>query len=59
MNTWLSQPRMLLLAVAATLATALGAQPAHAGILVNTESAKNCTTQDLSQPFTRSAYSLR
>ena len=53
MNTWLSTPRMLFLAVAATLATALSASSAHAGILVNTESAKNCTTQVLEQPFKR------
>jgi hypothetical protein len=44
---------MLLLAIAATLATGLGAESANAGILVNTESAKNCTTQVLEQPFTR------
>ena len=53
MNNWLSRSRLLLLAVAATLATGLGAESANAGILVNTESAKNCTTQVLQQPFTR------
>jgi hypothetical protein len=52
-NNWLSTSRMLLLAAAATLATGLGAESASAGILVNTESAKNCTTQVLEQPFTR------
>ena len=43
-----------LLAIAAVaLATTLGAETANAGILVNTESAKNCTTQVLEQPFKR------
>jgi hypothetical protein len=36
-----------------TLATVLAPGSAHAGILVNTESAKNCSTQVLEQPFKR------
>jgi hypothetical protein len=52
-NTWLSRPRMLLLAAAATLATGLGAETANAGILVTSEAAKNCSTQVLEQPFKR------
>jgi hypothetical protein len=43
----------LLVAAAVTLATALSAESASAGVLVNTESAKNCTTQVLEQPFKR------
>ncbi len=46
-------PRALLVTAAVALATTLGAESAHAGILVNTESAKNCTTQVLEQPFKR------
>ena len=46
-------PRTLLVAAAIALATALSAESANAGILVNTESAKNCTTQVLEQPFKR------
>ena len=45
--------RALLATAAVTLVTALGAESASAGILVNTESAKNCTTQVLEQPFKR------
>jgi hypothetical protein len=45
--------RSLLVIAAVTLATALGAESASAGILVNTESAKNCSTQVLEQPFKR------
>jgi hypothetical protein len=45
--------RSLLVIAAVTLATALGAESASAGILVNTESAKNCATQVLEQPFKR------
>jgi hypothetical protein len=43
----------LLATAAVTLATTIGAESASAGILVNTESAKNCTTQVLEQPFKR------
>lgn len=45
--------RSLLVIAAVTLATALGAESASAGLLVNTESAKNCSTQVLEQPFKR------
>jgi hypothetical protein len=47
--------RLLALLVSATAlsATALVPASASAGVLVNTESAKNCTTQALEQPFTR------
>jgi hypothetical protein len=45
--------RSLLVIAAVTLATTLGAESASAGILVNTESAKNCSTQVLEQPFKR------
>jgi hypothetical protein len=45
--------RTLLATAAVTLATVLGAESANAGILVNTESAKNCTTQVFQQPFKR------
>jgi hypothetical protein len=45
--------RTLLAAAAVTIATVLGAETAHAGLLVNTESAKNCTTQVIEQPFKR------
>ena len=44
---------MLILAAAVTLATVLAPGSAKAGILVNTESAKNCTSQVLEQPFKR------
>lgn len=43
----------LLVVAAVTLATALSAESASAGVLVNTESSKNCTTQLLEQPFKR------
>jgi hypothetical protein len=52
-NDWPNGPRLLLVAAAVTLATVLAPGTASAGILVNTESAKNCTTQVLEQPFTR------
>ena len=42
-----------LLAAVVTLATALAPGMASAGILVNTESAQNCTTQVITQPFQR------
>ena len=45
--------RTLFATAAVTLATVLGAESANAGLLVNTESAKNCTTQVLQQPFKR------
>ena len=45
--------RTLLATAAVTLATVVGAESANAGLLVNTESAKNCTTQVLQQPFKR------
>jgi hypothetical protein len=53
MNNWSRTLRPLLVIAAVTLTTGLGAGTAHAGILVNTESAKNCTTQVLEQPFKR------
>ncbi len=52
MNNWLKR-RALLVTAAVTLTTALAPGTASAGILVNTESAKNCTTQVFEQPFTR------
>jgi hypothetical protein len=51
-NTWLKR-RALLVTAAVTLTTALAPGSASAGVLVNTESAKNCTTQVLEQPFKR------
>ncbi len=52
MNNWLKR-RVLLVTAAVTLTTALAPGSASAGVLVNTESAKNCTTQILEQPFKR------
>ena len=52
MNNWLKR-RALLVTAAVTLTTALAPGSASAGILVNTESAKNCTAQVLEQPFKR------
>jgi hypothetical protein len=45
--------RALLVSAAIALTTALAPATAHAGILVNTESAENCSTQVLEQPFKR------
>ncbi len=53
MNNWSRTLRPLLVVAAVTLTTGLAPGTANAGILVNTESAKNCTTQVLEQPFTR------
>ena len=53
MNNWSRTLRPLLAVAAVTLAIGLAPGTANAGILVNTESAKNCTTQVLEQPFTR------
>ena len=52
MNNWLKR-RALLVTAAVTLTTAISAGTANAGVLVNTESAKNCTAQVLEQPFKR------
>jgi hypothetical protein len=52
-NNWPNRCRTLLAAAAMTLTTALAPASASAGILVNTESAKNCTSQVLEQPFKR------
>ena len=53
MNNTLSTRQVALLAGAIALLVVLTPGTARAGILVNTESAKNCTTQVLEQPFTR------
>lgn len=53
MTNWLSTRRALLATAATALTAALPPATANAGILVNTESAKNCTTQVLEQPFKR------
>ena len=53
MNTRSRRLHALLVTAAALSATALAPASASAGILVNTESAKNCTTQTLEQPFKR------
>jgi hypothetical protein len=52
-TNWLSTRRTLLATVATALTATLAPATANAGILVNTESAKNCTTQVLEQPFKR------
>ncbi len=61
MNNWRKR-RALLVTAAVALMTALAPGSASAGVLVNTESAKNCTTQVLEQPFKRwldySSYTL-
>jgi hypothetical protein len=53
MNNWSRTLRPLLAVAAVTLTTGLAPGTANAGILVNSESANNCNTQVLEQPFTR------
>ncbi len=53
MDNWPRSVRALLLIALCALATALPAASASAGVLVNSESAANCGTQTLSQPFKR------
>ena len=52
MNHWF-RSRTLIVSAAISIFMCLAPATANAGILVNTESAKNCTTQVLEQPFKR------
>lgn len=53
MDHWLRKLRPFLLVAASSAALGASATPASAGILVNSESAANCTKQVLEQPFKR------
>jgi hypothetical protein len=52
-NTRCRRLRVLLVVATAVFATALVPASASAGLLVNTESSNNCTSQVLEQPFKR------